>query len=93
MGLETLSFQCECGQSSSAFLQIAVTHDHEMVFRWWCVNCEEIVSMRKRLSDLWRECPKRQCSEEDPPAVDSNTELNDTAFLSAVGISVPADLE
>ncbi len=93
MKVEALRLTCNCGRPFSSFLQIGLTDDHQLAVHCWCDECEEIVYVVKSLSDLWRECPSRKSDDAlDQTAEIEAPELDDSAFLSAVGISIPADV-
>jgi len=87
MNFEPLSIYCQCGRPASTITQVGLTPDHQLVFHWWCAECDEPVYVFKTLADCWRECPRgedRAASE--PPGI-SSIESDDVVFLATMGIS------
>ena len=98
MNVELLSLACDSGHASPSLVQVALTSDHQLVFHWWCEECDEPVYAFKSLAECWRECPSNEQAEievaEEPlETTGSITELEDSVFLSAVGIAFPVDVK
>lgn len=86
MKFEPLSMYCGCGMPASAFTQIGLTHDHQLVFHWWCADCDEPVYRFKSLSECWRDCPPREDPSASEPSGGSSIESEDLVFLATMGI-------
>ena len=96
MNVKVLSLACDSGHPCSSFVQVGLTSDHQLTFDWWCDECGEAVYDFRSLAECWRECPSNEqveVAEEPASANASISELEDSAFLSAVGIAVPVDVE
>jgi len=92
MQVELISLACDCGHPCSSFVQVGLTSDHQLVFNWWCDDCHEAVYAFRSLAECWRNCPPVEVAD-DPTAINVPSTETDSAFLSAIGISVPADVE
>lgn len=91
MKFEPLSMYCECGRAASTFTQVGLTDDHQMVFHWWCPDCDEPVHMFKSLAECWRECPHAEDTAAPEAPNGSNTASEDLILLAAMGIALPED--
>jgi len=95
MRVQLLSLACDSGHPCSSFVQVGLSSDHQLLFHWWCEECNEAVCAYKGLADCWRDCPPKEQVEiaGNPTAITIASAESDSAFLSAVGICVPADVE
>ena len=67
-----------------------MTADHQLLVRWWCIECKKMVHATKRLSECWRDCPKPNIAETiltDDGEFDVGEE--DSKFLAALGVKLP----
>lgn len=96
MDFEPLFLTCECGRLCSVFVQVGLTHDHRLVFHWWCGDCDKPVYVCKPLAECWRECPNAEDSalpQEKESILNSDAGLEDFVFLGTMGIRMPDDVE
>jgi len=93
MKSEPLSMYCECGRPASEFTQVDLTDDHQLMFRWWCDDCDKPVYSLKGLAECWRECPPRDETVPSEPLDHSSMVSEDLMFLGTMGIRHPCDEE
>lgn len=78
-----LEFNCDCGTKGNYFIQLAVTHDFNLMVQWLCPTCRKCVTAVVPFEQIVRNAPP-------PPEAKITPSLFDAQFCRDLHITMEA---